>query len=86
MDRGAWWATVYGVARVRHVLVAKPPGAGAGTSHPHHSASDLHASHWLVCLEQFHECKLQCPLKGQPTYKTQDIQKNLKYNVLIMDL
>ena len=24
-DKGAWWATVYGVARVRHDLVAKPP-------------------------------------------------------------
>ena len=24
MDRGAWWATVHGVARVRHDLVAKP--------------------------------------------------------------
>jgi len=23
MDRGAWWATVYGVARVRHNLVTK---------------------------------------------------------------
>ena len=25
MDRGAWQATVYGVARVGHVLVTKPP-------------------------------------------------------------
>ena len=25
MDRGAWWATVHGVARVRHDLVTKPP-------------------------------------------------------------
>ena len=25
MDRGAWWATVYGVARVRHGLATKPP-------------------------------------------------------------
>ena len=25
MDRGAWRATVHGVARVRHGLVAKPP-------------------------------------------------------------
>ena len=25
MDRGAWWATVYGVIRVRHDLVTKPP-------------------------------------------------------------
>ena len=24
MDRGAWWATVHGVARVRHDLVTKP--------------------------------------------------------------
>ena len=23
IDRGAWWATVHGVARVRHGLVAK---------------------------------------------------------------
>ena len=25
MDRGAWWATVLGVVRVRHDLVTKPP-------------------------------------------------------------
>ena len=25
MDRGAWWATVHGVSRVRHNLVTKPP-------------------------------------------------------------
>ena len=25
MDRGAWWATVQGVARVRHDLVTKSP-------------------------------------------------------------
>ena len=25
MDRGAWQATVHGVARVRHNLAAKPP-------------------------------------------------------------
>ena len=24
MDGGVWWATVHGVARVRHVLVSKP--------------------------------------------------------------
>ena len=25
MDRGAWWATVHGVARVGHDLTTKPP-------------------------------------------------------------
>ena len=25
MDRGAWWATVHGVARVRYDLVTEPP-------------------------------------------------------------
>ena len=25
MDRGAWWATVYGVSRVGHDLAIKPP-------------------------------------------------------------
>ena len=25
MDRGAWWSTVHGVARVRHDLETKPP-------------------------------------------------------------
>ena len=25
MDRGAWWATVHGLARVRHDLAAQPP-------------------------------------------------------------
>ena len=26
MGKGPWWATVHGVARVRHDLVTKPPG------------------------------------------------------------
>ena len=30
MDRGAWWATVHGIARVRYDLATKPPP-------PHHS-------------------------------------------------
>ena len=25
MDRGAWWATVHGITRVRHDLETKPP-------------------------------------------------------------
>ena len=25
MDRGAWWATVHGVARIGHNLATKPP-------------------------------------------------------------
>ena len=25
MDRGAWWATAHGVARVGHDLAIKPP-------------------------------------------------------------
>ena len=25
MDRGVWWATVHGIARVRHDLATKPP-------------------------------------------------------------
>ena len=25
MDRGAWWATVHGVAKVGHDLATKPP-------------------------------------------------------------
>ena len=25
MDRGAWWATAHGVAKVRHNLATKPP-------------------------------------------------------------
>ena len=29
MDRGAWWATVHGVVRVRHGLVTKPPSPPA---------------------------------------------------------
>ena len=38
MDRGAWWAIVHGVARVRHYLVTKPPpppppGIGARIGH-----------------------------------------------------
>ena len=28
MDRGAWWATVHGVTRVRHDLVTKPTDQG----------------------------------------------------------
>ena len=28
MDRGAWWATVHGIARVRDDLVTKAPPLG----------------------------------------------------------
>ena len=34
MDRGAWWATVHGVTRVRHDLATKPPPP-APRSPPH---------------------------------------------------
>ena len=36
MDRGAWWATVHGVARVRHGLATKPPPSNImqGTINP----------------------------------------------------
>ena len=30
MDRGAWWVTVYGIARVEYDLVMKPPSPGLG--------------------------------------------------------
>ena len=30
MDRGAWWATVHGVARFGHDLVTKPPPSHFG--------------------------------------------------------
>ena len=30
MDRGAWWATVHGVARVGHDLATTPPPVGEG--------------------------------------------------------
>ena len=30
MDRGAWWATVHGVARVGYYLATKPPHLKAG--------------------------------------------------------
>ena len=30
MDRGTWWATVHGIARVRHDLATKPPLSNAG--------------------------------------------------------
>ena len=33
MDRGAWWASVHGVARVRHDLVSKPPPINWGRPH-----------------------------------------------------
>ena len=32
MDRGAWPATVHGVARVGHVLATKPPSQGMYTN------------------------------------------------------
>ena len=35
MDRGAWGATVHGVARVRHNLVTKPPHKLEYTSFQH---------------------------------------------------
>ena len=33
MDRGTWWATVHGVARVRHDLATKPTHRGVKYFH-----------------------------------------------------
>ena len=46
MDRGAWRAIVYGVARVRHDLVIKPP----------HTVPDcgVLTNHWPYNLQNFH--------------------------------
>ena len=41
MDRGAWWATVHGVPRVRHVLATKappPPLCPLFSGHTSHAA------------------------------------------------
>ena len=40
MERGAWWATVHGVARVGHDLATKPPpGASFSSWHIVHTQS-----------------------------------------------
>ena len=54
MDRGAWWATVHGVARVGHNLVTKPP--------PH--AKDTYFGFLLWVTESNSNCDLpylSCP-------------------------
>ena len=42
MERGAWWATVHGVARVGHHLATKPP--------PPLALSKVLLAHLLHCL------------------------------------
>ena len=48
MDRGAWQATVHGIARIRHNLVTKPPPELVYTivfvSDIHQSDSVIHTS------------------------------------------
>ena len=54
MDRGAWWATINGVARVEHDLATKPPP-------PPHSQASPRPCLWLERVV----LKLQC-LRGEP--------------------
>ena len=53
MDRGAWWATVHGVARVGPDLVTKPAPPPTTSSHVKESQYFLTA----VCY-QVHQCHL----------------------------
>ena len=52
MDRGAWWGTVHGVARVRHDLATKPPPLCQSSQwcHPTISSSVICFS---SCLQSF---------------------------------
>ena len=50
MDRGAWWATVHGVTRVRHDLESKPPPCLESRRDPD-SLSKEAVVHLLVPLE-----------------------------------
>ena len=60
IDKGAWWATVYGVTRVRHDSVAKPP-----PSHCIWSLVSLPYCNSLfpilfnkICLAAFNKCQM----------------------------
>ena len=50
MDRGAWWATVHGVARVRHDLATKPPPTLLTQLNRRHRMSVLLASLHPFCF------------------------------------
>ena len=63
MNRGVWWVTVYGVARVRHNLVTQPPPCACGNSQErtglrhrrHHAGGGVLATSW----------QLERPLMGE---------------------
>ena len=47
MDRGAWWATVHGAARVGHDLATQPPPLPVRHSRPINSLLIYHINLWV---------------------------------------
>ena len=73
MDRGAWWATVHSVSRVRHDLVTKPPPPSlSGTMR----GTPSRASEWVgSCLTFGNELSEEAHLlTKQKTLLERDIQ------------
>ena len=58
MDRGAWWATVHGLTRVRPNLAAKPVRRGQFTLEKKNACKKLS---WLAVMLSLCYHKLCCP-------------------------
>ena len=59
MDRGAWWATVHRVSRVRHDLATKPPNLA--TKPPNHQEEghlDMEKRHFCKLMVKIHNTKI----------------------------
>ena len=52
MVRGAWWATVHGVTRVRHNLAIKPPHLDIGKKAPVSSENQVHPNQACTSREK----------------------------------
>ena len=60
-DRGAWWATVHGVTRVRHNLATKPPQLPKFTMEREPGSEDTKGSKAIhMQTEKFEKQMLLC--------------------------
>ena len=67
MDKGAWWATVHGLARIRHDLVTKLPPY----THTHtHTHTHAHTQLALLLVGTFFFSKLCCVRMHGEIFKT----------------
>ena len=70
MDRGAWWATVHGVTRVRHNVVTKPP--------------PMIYYHCALCITGHVHCRISSSISGVCPLNSPQLRQS-KTSLVIFD-